>query len=225
MTDQHQEPSSGAVQSNGGRVSPLGPGWWQASDGRWYPPELDPRRAQNASGYASAHMVAGSWPADVYKFDMIPPDQRERYMAHSLRTFPVWAVGVLNVFTLGIFNLIHFGLMHDRLPRVAHDDPSAGKAIGFQFIPFFNYYWIFFNSLRFTDRINLQYRLRGRPDRVPRGFVMACCIVFVIPYIGALVGLLVLWTIAACMLQTAVNELATYGSYQAVGYGLRQAGN
>jgi hypothetical protein len=52
------------------------------------------------------------------------------------------------------------GLQHDRLPQIERDDPSAAKAIGLSFLPYYNLYWVIFNTMRLTDRINLQYRLR-----------------------------------------------------------------
>jgi hypothetical protein len=184
----------------------------------------DTRRQPTEGGvYGVTPMPGGHWPSDVYRLEILPPAEQAIFAHHSLRPFPVWLVGVLNVITFGLFNLIHFGLMHDRLPRIARDDPSAGKAIGFQFIPLFNLYWMFFNSLRFTDRLNLQYRLRGLPNKVPRGFITACCIVSVVPDIN-IVGILVLWTIGACMLQSAVNELTKLGTYQTMGYGIYKAG-
>jgi hypothetical protein len=132
--------------------------------------------------------------------------ERARLAQHSLQRFPVWLVGLLNLVTFGVFPLIHFGLMHDKLPRAAHDDPSAAKAIGFQFIPGFSLYWIFFNSLRLCDRLTLQLRLRDRYAAAPRGIVLAACIVTVIPYVNVFMP--ILWTIAVCLLQSTVNEVA-----------------
>ena len=59
----------------------------------------------------------------------------------------------LSIVTLGIFPWIWFGLMHGKLPKNRPDDPSALRAILFQLIPFFNFYWMFFVNLR----------MRGRP--------------------------------------------------------------
>ncbi len=153
---------------------------------------------------------------DVYNTDVrvLSPAQRAALSYHQLSTFPVWAVGLLNVFTLGLFPLIHFGLMHDKLPRAAHNDPTAGKAIGFQFIPYFNLYWIFFSSLRFADRLNLQFRLRGLEPTAPRGLMLACSILTVIPYVNFFVGLPIMWTIGACALQSSVNRLAELDPYE-----------
>ena len=148
-------------------------------------------------------------PGAIYRMDVrtLPMAERSRLAAHTMRPFPVWAVGLLNIVTLGLFPLIHFGIMHDRLPRASHNDPTAGKAIGFQFIPYFNMYWIFFSSLRLCDRLNLQLQLRNRPERAPRGLVIAACVFTVIPY-AFLISLPILWTIAACLLQSTANKVA-----------------
>jgi len=139
---------------------------------------------------------------------MLPMEERARLAMHTVQPFPVWLVGILNLLTLGLFPLIHFGLLHDKLPRAAHNDPSAGKAIGFQFIPYFNLYWVFFSALRLADRLTLQFRLRGLPYRAPRGMLLTACIFGVIPYVNLLIGLPIMWTIAVCMLQSSVNKVA-----------------
>src|SRR5438874_12371470 len=72
--------------------------------------------------------------------------------AQGWTSFPVVAVILLHYVTCGIFPLIWLNLMHGKLPRVRADDPSAGKAIGFCFIPFFNLYWIFFTYRRLCLR-------------------------------------------------------------------------
>jgi hypothetical protein len=140
----------------------------------------------------------------------LPLEERARLAAHSVKRFPVWAVGVLNVLTFGLFPLIHFGMIHDRLPRAAHNDPSASKAIGFQFIPYFNLYWIFFSARRLCDRLTLQFRLRALPDSAPKGLLTAACVLTVIPYAN-LIGIPILWTIGACVLQSKVNRVAELG--------------
>lgn len=138
---------------------------------------------------------------------LLSPGERAALTGHDLKPFPVWATGLLNIFTFGLFPLIHFGLMHDRLPRAMANDPSAGKAIGFSFIPYFNFYWVFFNSMRLAERINLQYRLRGEAPRAPWGFMIACAVMTVIPYINILIGFPIMWTIGACLMQSSVNRL------------------
>jgi hypothetical protein len=137
-----------------------------------------------------------------------PLEERARLATHSLQSFPVWAAVVLNIVTFGLFGLIHFGLMHDKLPQASNNDPSSGKAIGFQFIPYYNLYWIFFSSLRLCDRLTLQLKLRGREQSAPRGFVLASCILSVIPYVNLLIAFPIMWTIAVGMLQSTVNKVA-----------------
>lgn len=150
------------------------------------------------------HVVYGPM-ADVRMWAM---PERARLANHSVKSFPVWAIALLHIVTLGLFPLIHFGLLHDRMPQAAHNDPSSGKAIGFQFIPYFNLYWVFFSALRLCDRLNLQFRLRGQEPRAPRGLAIATCITSVIPYVNIVIGYPIMWTIMVCRLQSTVNRVA-----------------
>ena len=147
---------------------------------------------------------------DVYQSYLahLTDAERAALAHHHVTKFPVWAAGLLNLVTFGLFSMVHFGLKHDELPRAQHDDPTAGKSIGYLFIPFFHLYWIFFSSTRLADRINLQFRLRGLPDEMPRGLMVACSIVTVIPYLGFFVGLPFMWTLGAMFLQRALNKVA-----------------
>ncbi|GAB4567825.1 MAG: hypothetical protein Tsb0020_20680 [Haliangiales bacterium] len=165
-------------------------------------------------------LTAAQYPAYnpyLLPLEHIDPALRPGLAFHQLTKFPVWAVGVLNVLTLGLFPLIHFGLMNDKLPRGISNDPSAGKAIGFSFIPYFNMYWVFFSSLRLADRINLQFRLRGKPEKAPKSMMIACSVLSVIPYLNILIGLPIMWTIGSCMLQSAVNEAAELDPHEWLG--------
>ncbi len=140
--------------------------------------------------------------------DHLPPAEQAALRRHTLMPFPTWAMVALHFVTLGLFPLIFYSLQHDRLPRAEPDDPSAARAIGYSFIPFFNLYWLVFNPLRVTDRVNLQYRLRGFPaEEVPRGLVMASAIVNLIPYINLVAGYLIFWPATLILLQRAVNRL------------------
>ena len=64
-----------------GSMSPQGPGWWQASDGQWYPPELHPDARRPAppiplappSPTTMAFLVAQGAPAPVVA---VPPVSR-----------------------------------------------------------------------------------------------------------------------------------------------------
>ena len=126
---------------------------------------------------------------------------------HQLTEFPVVAVVLLHFATCGLFNFIWFSLMHGKMPQVRHDDPSAGKAIGFMCIPFFNLYWIFFSNLRLCERLEEQRQLHGLPPSGLRGLALARCIVRIVPYVNIL-GILIMDPIYFGLLQSKVNELA-----------------
>jgi hypothetical protein len=139
-------------------------------------------------------------------FSALSPDQREQYMRHSLTTFPTWLAVVLHIVTLGLFSVIYQGLKLSKLPLVKSDDFTAGKGIGFCFIPFFNLYWLFRFVLSITDRLNFQFRLRGQPAPISRDLALASCILRVIPYLN-FIGLLILEPIVAGQWQSATNRL------------------
>ena len=120
--------------------------------------------------------------ADVYAEradlgQLLTGEQREQYKQHALTSFPTWLVVVLHFLTLSLFTLIYQGLKFSKLPEVKQDDFRAGKAIGFMFIPFFNWYWQFRFALGLTDRLNFQFRLRGERPPVSRGLALASAIV------------------------------------------------
>ena len=138
----------------------------------------------------------------------LPIPERARLANHSLTTFSPVAAVFLDLFTLGLFGFFHFGLKHDALPKAATNDPSAGKAIGFQFIPYFNVYWQFFRQRRLCDRLDLQLRLRGLPNAAPKGLLTASCILNFIPYLGWAINWLILWPIGNARLQATINRVA-----------------
>lgn len=127
---------------------------------------------------------------------------------HWLTTFPVAVAILLHFVTFGIFTMIWLNLMHGKMCRVRADDPSAGKAIGFCFIPFFNLYWIFFTYRRLCLRIDEQRDLYGLPPSNLTGLATAACIFQVIPYINGLIGYTIITPIFIGMMQSSVNQLA-----------------
>jgi hypothetical protein len=126
--------------------------------------------------------------------------------AHQLTSFPVVLVILLHYLTCGIFSTVWFNLMHGKLPTVRSDDPSAGRAVGFCFIPFFNFYWIFFTYRRLCLRVDEQRELYGLAPSNLRGMATAACILQVIPYIN-LIGLAVFFPIFLGLMQSSVNQL------------------
>lgn len=148
--------------------------------------------------------------ATIYQFaDLrhLPLSERARLSVHTLTRFPVAGAVVLHYLTFGIFSYFYYGAKHGHLPQAASDDPSASKAIGFGFIPYFNLYWMFFNTLRLSDRLSLQFKLRDQPERGPRGLWMTACILQLIPYVGWALAYLVFWPLAIGTTQSRINRL------------------
>jgi hypothetical protein len=46
--------------------TPQGPGWWQASDGKFYPPESAPGGGAASGGYPSGGYPSGGYPSGGY---------------------------------------------------------------------------------------------------------------------------------------------------------------
>jgi hypothetical protein len=134
-------------------------------------------------------------------------EQLEQFKRHTLTPFPTWLVVVLHFLTFGLFTLIYHGLKLSKLPLVKENDFTAGKGIGFMFIPLFNLYWVFRFVLGVTDRLNFQFKLRGQAPPISRGLALTSCIVYLIPYVG-LVSFLILMPIVSGVWQSAANRLA-----------------
>lgn len=135
-----------------------------------------------------------------------PPPIPTLASVHHLTSFPVAAVILLHYATCGLFSLIWLNLMHGKLPRVRSDDPSAGKAIGFCFIPFYNLYWIFFTYRRLCLRIDEQRDLYGLPRSSLSGMATTACIFQIIPYVN-LIGYAIISPIFIGQVQSSVNQL------------------
>lgn len=172
-------------------------------------------------------------PRDVYRDGPDALTEGERLMmgAHALTPFPAWAVLALHLATGGAFSLVYFGAMHGRLPRLAHNDPDAGRAVGLLFVPYFNFYWVFFAPLRLVDRLNFQFALRRDPRRASRALVMAAATLGLLAFFvtGAVLvhastpllplawvaSWLLPWGAVAYDLQRRVNELVALGPVRA----------
>jgi hypothetical protein len=126
-------------------------------------------------------------------------------LAHQLTEFSGAAVVILHIITLGIFSFFYWPLMHGKFPKNRPDDPSAGKALGFMFIPLFNIYWFFFASLRLIDRIDEQRTARGLAP-MGKGLILTTLILSCIPYFNFLV-MFIMWPIVAGTTQGNINEL------------------
>ena len=146
---------------------------------------------------------------------VLTPDERKAYGQHTLNRFPTWLVVVLHFLTLGIFTFIYQGLKLSKLPLVRNNDFGAGKGIGYNFIPFYNYYWNFRFVNAINDRLNFQLRLRGDRKRSPRGLGIACNVLWVIPLYGFVVTWIVLMPIMSAYMQSATNRLLDLREHEA----------
>jgi hypothetical protein len=144
----------------------------------------------------------------LFDLDDIPQQQRTEFTRHQLRFFSTPLAVVLHYLTLSCFSTVFCGLKHSRLRAIRPDDFTAPMAIGFLFVPLFNFYWIFVFWLRLADRINFQFRLRGRPAPVSRGLILGSLIFLFVPYLGAFLNYLILVPIIVSQIQSANNTLA-----------------
>ena len=149
------------------------------------------------------------WQAPAFPPQLAPPAgfAAPPLGAHQLSEFPVAVVVLLQIFTCGLFSHIWFNLMHGKLPQTRPDDPSAGKAIGFLFIPFYNFYWVFFTYLRLCERLDAERVRHGLPPKNFRGLAITTCIFMIIPYVNIVIGGQIMEPIFFGMLQSSVNEL------------------
>ena len=115
-----------------------------------YAQKITPRPANAAARPTSANEPMGAAQSSF----AAPPGMVGS--SPRLEPFPVAASVLLHFITLGLFSFFHLNLLHGKLPKVRPDDPSAGKAIGFMFIPFFNFYWVFFSYNRLCLRVDEQ---------------------------------------------------------------------
>lgn len=144
-------------------------------------------------------------PATLYRGDLtgLPDGLRAAYARHTLAPTPAWQIALLHVLTFGISSVVHFARVSERLPMLSQDDaPALKAALGF-FIPYYNLYWLFAFPLRLTDRINLQFRLRGREPELPRAMAIAAGVVTIPLYFLFPLA----WLVPAWRAQRAINAL------------------
>ncbi len=189
--------------------------WWLMDLGR--PPE-DPVLAEQMQAIGRGNLLTGLGAGLFLTGLMMLPfafaiHRRSKLSAQGgfdtkkpIPFSPAIAV-VLHFLLSGVFTTFKLGLMHGQLPYRRHDDPTAGKAIGFLFIPFFNLYWIFFSNHRLAVRINEELAGRGLGRRVSPDLAIVACVLTLIPFVN-FVAWTVMWPIVLGTYQTAMNELA-----------------
>ena len=149
-----------------------------------------------------------------FDLQIVDPSRRAYWLSWRPEAFSPAGAVVLDIITCGLFSLIYYGLKFSELPKASRDDFRAGKAIGFMFIPYYDFYWVFRFWGGLCDRMNLQLRLRGMNHLLlSRGMTTTICVLHIcasIPYLGllALLPLIVCREIFIGNLQSAINTMA-----------------
>ncbi|HEU4965267.1 MAG TPA: hypothetical protein VFV52_15670 [Bacilli bacterium] len=159
-----------------------------------------------SKGQTQTHVNAEDIYNPAFNLGTLSEQQKANYMRHTFTNFPTVLVIVLHFLTGGIFSFIYLGLKHSQVPMIKANDFSAGKAIGFMFIPFFNLYWIFMFHVRLVNRINLQFRLRGQQEALSTGFAITVLILSFIPFVNLIN--VILYPVLIGQIQSACNRLA-----------------
>ncbi len=136
---------------------------------------------------------------------------------HHLTPFPVASLVLLHYVTAGLFSVIYLNLLHERMPRLRRDDPSATVAIGLCFVPIFNLYWMAFSFHRLCVRLNEQRRFHGLRPTAPEWLAIPCGVLFACALMATFFTTAgaVLWgtvgaialPVFAGLVQNSVNEL------------------
>ncbi|HRX87712.1 MAG TPA: hypothetical protein P5572_22015 [Phycisphaerae bacterium] len=146
-----------------------------------------------------------------------PTDLALTGQRHLLASFPVASLVLLHYLTAGAFSVMYLNLLHERMPRLRRDDPSATVALGLCFIPVFNLYWFAFSFHRLCARINEQRQFAGLPElapswlAIPVGVLFACGLTATFFttagfYVWGIIGAVAL-PVFAGMVQHSINEL------------------
>lgn len=104
-------------------------------------------------------------------------------------------LGVLHVLVLGVSaaGLITWAIFHYHLWRLLPTqfaETTPGKAVGFLFIPFFNFYWVFRSFLGVNRGLNRLAEVHNLPQpRANVGLATAAAVFFVVSGAFGLVGL------------------------------------
>ena len=107
--------------------------------------------------------------------------------------------------------------LHERMPRLRPNDPSATVALGLCFVPFVNLIWFLFSFHRLCIRIDEQRSFNGLEHAAPTWLALPLCCLLIVTVAAAFFipgGIYLLILVAASLLplfaalvQNAVNGL------------------
>ena len=85
---------------------------------------------------------------------------------------------------------------------------SPGWALGGYFIPFYNFYWMFAQSLGYCEALDSVMVQSGRSARAPKTLATVACVVQLVPYVSFFVGPFV-WLTYMFLTDQVKAQLAT----------------
>lgn len=97
-------------------------------------------------------------------------------------------------------------------PSIARTTP--GKAVGFLFIPFFNWYWIFIAYYMLVKQLNTVSTQKGLPPMLSPELALIGCILFIIPQLNFIGGILLIILLYQ-MKNTAIQIIRSDEEWQA----------
>lgn len=123
----------------------------------------------------------------------------------------LFLVVFLNIATLWSFFKWYYWLKHKDLPKIKEDDPFERNIVWNQ-VPF---YWAckFIDyELRLVDRLNFQYKIRGKKNPISRVLMMIDLVSLRIPVLDIIPNITV-WSILVWQMQSAINGLVQEKDY------------
>ncbi|ERN41284.1 hypothetical protein KR51_00021740 [Rubidibacter lacunae KORDI 51-2] len=191
---------------------------WKTGMGSWLPAgETELRELLPEEDAAPHNPAAGSPPT-------IPTDLEDSFTSTSknipkqIQTLETWFtiywiclaagiplcilfIGVFGVITAWVLSLVMLHEFWKTIQDGGRARTTPGKAVGFLFIPFFNFYWKFVAFWGLAKDMNQYIKSRGiRGQRIEEELVLALCILnccSLIPYVNIITGIayLVIWII------------------------------
>jgi len=107
------------------------------------------------------------------------------------------SLGVLGIFTANIIGMWMLYNIWGLLP-VRHSPTTPAKAVGYLFIPFYNFYWVFVAYLQLGRSLNFELGRDNRAPIVKDGYCIAFCILQICVCLFALIPILNLLTAVFC---------------------------
>ena len=131
-----------------------------------------------------------------------------------IKVVSTWKIPIFLVLTLNIYHVFWLYRVFKELYTRNATDVSPGKAVGFLFIPFFNFVWVFIVWSRLGRAISNAYQQAGiRPPAtgivwlVPATLIIAIALNLAALPAGTVVSIILI-SVTLCVLQGQMNGLA-----------------